>query len=1041
MKKRITKILGVVLSLALLSSLAMVATPVVAQPGENAWNEIELDFPLLAPGTDVELLAQAADGTLFASVYDGVDYIIYRSEPGADGVAGWCDFEETAFSSTDPIYAINPAPNWGDNDTVYVAAGNQVYRCTSAADDTPILLRQIVDNTTLAASVVYDMDLWTDGNSVWIMVATDIDVLVMEDALFAEWIDMDLTISFDGAHFSQDGTPMGTMTAGVGAALFCAYAPDFDQSGLIWAIVGDDVGDMWIAATISPGQWGQVVNSVQVTTGLSFGDGEFVFADYYSSTTAPILFAAIDDNAGGEGDLYIVEGGLDTTSSVVTPFQVDGGGIDFRSIQVSDQVILGGEADNAMVWVSQNGGDTFMEAAKQPTGDSFTQVLMAPGAFDPDEGIAYAATSGVESAFNLSVDGAMTFNQTCFVDTNIDAIVDLGFDPMVASQPGMMITSDTGASVDSLWISPDLTGDPAKWQRTNSTQVSSLDVFLMVEYAMDGSVIVLYGDDAGDQVLQKSTDNGQTFSNWRTLPVAMGGIHDLVVYDSATVFAACDNGFYGTTRFGPAKQRLAGEPLMSVALQPGFDMSDPDNMVVIAGNNAGSIFVSEDGGNTWSAAQTVTSGDVWVAFDALFADNGLIYFAATGDADVGVAEFDDVDGTAEALEDDNTDTSNDGAGYAGIFVSPGAMATGGNALYAICQGDPGHLLRLLLHEDDNVWESASDADLYYPGGLWGTTGSNILWTIDDDDAELWALEDTLAGMVTGVAVSGETMSSADVEWNAMTGADLYEVVYDSSVVDEEDTSVTLSGLSDNTEYEVAVRVHPGEPWSSRWSGTVTFYTLEYVSTPENYVPENGMQDAPLLPSFVWGSVSNAEYYEFQLSTNPAYGSNGFNSELIAGTPTNIDAPTTAYTQTDELAYDTNHYWIVRAVSTDSLSGEMAYSGWCFSNFHTRVEAIPPVTIEPPPTPTIDITLPAPQVTVVPPDVDVTLPAPQVTVVPPDVTVDVPPVVTVTQQAPPTLVLPDEPDPGTPVYIWVIVAIGAILTIAVIVLIIRTRRVV
>jgi hypothetical protein len=120
---------------------------------------------------------------------------------------------------------------------------------------------------------------------------------------------------------------------------------------------------------------------------------------------------------------------------------------------------------------------------------------------------------------------------------------------------------------------------------------------------------------------------------------------------------------------------------------------------------------------------------------------------------------------------------------------------------------------------------------------------------------------------------------------------------------------------------------------------------------------------------------------------------------------------------------------------------MAYSGWCFSNFHTRVEAIPPVTIEPPPTPTIDITLPAPQVTVVPPDVDVTLPAPQVTVVPPDVTVDVPPVVTVTQQAPPTLVLPDEPDPGTPVYIWVIVAIGAILTIAVIVLIIRTRRVV
>jgi hypothetical protein len=34
-----------------------------------------------------------------------------------------------------------------------------------------------------------------------------------------------------------------------------------------------------------------------------------------------------------------------------------------------------------------------------------------------------------------------------------------------------------------------------------------------------------------------------------------------------------------------------------------------------------------------------------------------------------------------------------------------------------------------------------------------------------------------------------------------------------------------------------------------------------------------------------------------------------------------------------------------------------------------------------------------------------------------------------------------PEDETPVYIWVIVAIGALLTIAVIVLIVRTRRVV
>jgi hypothetical protein len=251
-------------------------------------------------------------------------------------------------------------------------------------------------------------------------------------------------------------------------------------------------------------------------------------------------------------------------------------------------------------------------------------------------------------------------------------------------------------------------------------------------------------------------------------------------------------------------------------------------------------------------------------------------------------------------------------------------------------------------------------------------------------------------MITGVEVANETTGSADVSWDAMTGAEEYEVWWSDGVTDydwTDETEYDIDGLTQNDEYDVAVRVgdqfNSDGPWTSRWSASVIFFTLESVSTPENEVPYNGMQEAPLLPSFVWGSVSAAEYYEFQLSTNPAFGDDGFTSGLVDGTPTNIDAPTTAYTQTDELAYDTNHYWIVRAVSTNSVSGQIAYSDWCFSNFHTRVEAIPPVTVVPPPTPTIN--LPAPQVTVVPPDVDITLPAPQVTVVPPAITVDVPPV--------------------------------------------------
>ena len=127
------------------------------------------------------------------------------------------------------------------------------------------------------------------------------------------------------------------------------------------------------------------------------------------------------NTADAEGDIYLIEGGFDTDSSVATQLLVDGGGISFMSVQVTEEVIMAGERYNADVWISRNGGDTFDDASKPPTGTGWTQVLISvPAAFDPDTGIAYAVTSGPESAFSYTVDGGNTWNQTNFVDTEID---------------------------------------------------------------------------------------------------------------------------------------------------------------------------------------------------------------------------------------------------------------------------------------------------------------------------------------------------------------------------------------------------------------------------------------------------------------------------------------------------------------------------------------------------------------------------------------------------------------------------------------------
>jgi hypothetical protein len=321
--------------------------------------------------------------------------------------------------------------------------------------------------------------------------------------------------------------------------------------------------------------------------------------------------------------------------------------------------------------------------------------------------------------------------------------------------------------------------------------------------------------------------------------------------------------------------------------------------------------------------------------------------------------------------------------------------------------------------------------------MWYSEGSNILWAEVDEfsDDTLEAFEDFLSGPVQNVTATeanpsaGNPTKSVSVSWTQLNGAEEYLIMAVASstnfVVGTADVpagtvagatlTTVIPGLDPATEYSVMVRVNDGEPYQSRWSAPVMVTTKDYILPPIPEVPAQGLQGAPLMPSFVWQAASGAVSYDFQLSTSPAF------TSLIVDTNVTV----TGYTVSSELAYDTNHYWRVRSVAADDT-----VSAWCtIQNFHTRTEEIPPVTVEPQPTPTV--ILPTP--TVVIPDITVNPPA--ITVNPPAVTV---PITSTVTNVEPVIQMPEE---KTPVFIWIIVAIGAVLTIAVIVLIIRTRRVV
>jgi hypothetical protein len=176
-------------------------------------------------------------------------------------------------------------------------------------------------------------------------------------------------------------------------------------------------------------------------------------------------------------------------------------------------------------------------------------------------------------------------------------------------------------------------------------------------------------------------------------------------------------------------------------------------------------------------------------------------------------------------------------------------------------------------------------------------------------------------------------------------------------------------------------------------------------TPNLY-PNDGASNVPVNANLAWDPVVGATGYELQIAK-----ANAADPKVMPSGTSTVNLVGAGYAVSG-LDYNTTYVWRVRAVSGTS-KGE-----WVTSIFTTAAEVIPPVTVEEAPdAPTIILTQQ------------------------PMVTVTQNPVVTPVITFPDiTLTVPDETT-GTPAYIWIIVAIGALLTVAVVILIIRTRRVV
>jgi hypothetical protein len=748
------------------------------------------------------------------------------------------------------------------------------------------------------------------------------------------------------------------------------------------------------------------------------------------------LYVGIDNNGNDGGDVYWIIGttvydlDIDGSESHTDITDLDGAG------NVGDTYLLAG-TEEGQVFNSDDNGDSWGDAAKEPVtnSDGDGDIYVAVAGDYLDSGEAWASAGGNEGGVHFTRDYGDTWNGIGLLDTDMDTIIDIEPTPDWGNSGAVFVVADRSwlGDSDPLYPPPwnDEEGDHLwkydgeYWERIfhrylmddDDEDTYIYDVEVSPEWESDDTVLFA---DRNNNRAYRSTDGGNKFKRCHKQPVEPNGFSSqalswLVIDDSSRVVGFGDGDIYRTTNNGTtwSRKKEGDYAIYSFALDP----NNPDN--ILAGDSNGEVWLSEDGGSDWDdkGEPDEGSGNIpFCAFDADYASNGYFYAAIFDESSPSVwrySSWDDIDGISGTWVEDVGGTPS-----AEVRAGNGIVAGSNGILYVLDWTDTGASFENAAARsinpatggtsgDDGVYFEFIDSgweDDAIGWGLWLTEGeSNTLWTItgiwDDDDNryefdEIWTYTDniyegpvlnspannTSSLRVDEVTLRWEDMGSKADEYYIFVSEDVGFAYYD--VFTSTIPWIRLGNLEDGRSYYWKVAIMEGEDALSMWSNTWKFTTQLSEAQWNPFVggipeaPYNGATDVPLMPSFAWNAADWATGYEFELADNPGF-SPTIQSFRGAGA---LD--TTVYLLDAALEYCTTYYWRVRAVTSTTQSE------WANGVF-TTVGAPPPAPSPPPPAPTP--------------------PAPIV------------------------------PAPPIPTYLlWTIIGVGAVLVIAVIILIVRTR---
>jgi len=989
--------------------LANLTSTAFASSDEVKWTRVNIPTEgkggnwVLADGSDVQHLTMAPDSTLYA-YGKGLTYTLYKS---TDGGYSWSYIGDVQ----DNIVDIAIAPDEGK--TIYYATSANVYRSTDGGKKFNSLTNlagagsnnieiTAIDVTRLYSNIIAVATRDTDNAQFGGIYTLD------EEQMIPSWVDTNLG-NYD--------------------AYAVAFSPNFAADRQIVAVITDET-DTLVTTKIGNAGWGTTIgnarldkdNSGTPTPVVIANSAAIAFPSDYDATSADYAQFIAIDTGSDDGDVYRINPVDAPGNSSATDLNIGASyglsNVDVTGLAVTGEAnatsLLAGAATSAQTYFSADGGSNWTRSRKEPTGGSKTYVLLAPDFASSSK--TYAATSGSESAFSISQDSGVTWNQVGLIDTDISNIIDLAPSPSYSQDNTLFMLTFGGEY--SLWRS--LNGGTI-WERvfaSTLTNVDSIDLLkLSPQYGNGSQVVFIAGSSNGSPAVWKSADNGQNFINRPTFDPNSGAslpIYTWSVVNDTTLFIGSHDGsnglVYHTTNSGfyysdgaPA----GSQTLTSMVLSPNYEQDG----TVLAGNSGGWIYWSNDNSTSFEplppdATSPPLTGAITVAFDPNFSSNNIVY-AASDTAGRGVYRF--TIGTSNDWESIDSTLPTDGTLNQVIVSSEGT-------LYATNSQTDGGIERSLnpTYSLGPTFETVTRglSDNATLSGLWRR--DHRLWSTDTTHAKLLTFNDSLTSPVTLISppnitagigtIINYTISNVSLDWEAMSGATSYQWQLDYDT----DFSTVPSGFEGNTKasstrlptLEPATtyywRVRATEPvlspWSAKWSFTTSLDTEAAALKLEN--PKAGATGVPIKPLFQWSAVPGADAYELLVATDIQ-----FASPAIIMTGAYV-LPATAWQANISLNYDTTYYWKVRAISAST------YSAWSAASTF-RTESPPTLATLPPAAPPVMVPVPTPQTTL--------------------------PVL------PPTLLPPPPPVPPPPTQVtttpdWVIYLLGALLLVIILLVI-------